>query len=96
MPWELWLGILCEEFPGRLPTEILAEEQRLPAGLLDTVVLYRSYKRAKRTLDAADTTEKRQALEKSRLYDLVEQVEAAIVEEEIAAREQVDERQADG
>jgi hypothetical protein len=65
MPWELWMGILCEEFPGRLPTEILAEERRLPTGLLDTIVLYRSYKRAKRMLDEADTAERREALPKS-------------------------------
>jgi len=41
-----YLSRLCEEFPGRLPTELLAEKGRLPDGLLEEIIASRSYARA--------------------------------------------------
>lgn len=45
-PFAYYLGRLCEEFPGRLPTEIWAEKMRLPEGLLEEIIESRSYARA--------------------------------------------------
>jgi len=39
-------GWLCEEFPGRLPTELMAEQARLPEGFLEEIILSRYYGRA--------------------------------------------------
>lgn len=41
-----YLGRLCDEFPGRLPTEIWAEKMRLPEGLLEEIIESRAYTRA--------------------------------------------------
>jgi hypothetical protein len=45
-PFACYLGYLCDQFPGRLPTEILAERDRLPAGFLDEILDSRHYRRA--------------------------------------------------
>lgn len=37
---------MCEEFPGTLPSALLAEIDRLPAGLLEEIVEARAYGRA--------------------------------------------------
>lgn len=41
-----YLAWLCEEFPGRLPTELMAERARLPDGLLEEIIASRYYARA--------------------------------------------------
>lgn len=45
-PFAHYLSWLCEEFPGRFPTEVMAERERLPYGLLEEVVAARYYGRA--------------------------------------------------
>lgn len=42
------MGWLCEEFPGRLPSEMWAEKLRLPEGLLEEIIESRAYRRAYR------------------------------------------------
>ena len=37
---------MSEEFGGRLPSEILAEVNRLPAGMLEQIIEYRAMARA--------------------------------------------------
>jgi hypothetical protein len=37
---------LCEAFPGRFPTEVLAERDRLPEGFLEDLLEARAYERA--------------------------------------------------
>lgn len=41
-----YLSRMCEEFPGTVPSEIMAERARLPDGLLDEIVASRNYARA--------------------------------------------------
>lgn len=45
-PFAYYWSRLCEEFPGRLPTEIYAEQQRLPAGFLEEIIESRLFARA--------------------------------------------------
>ena len=45
LPVEYWLSRLCEEF-GALPSEMLAELERLPAGTLESILEYRQFGRA--------------------------------------------------
>ena len=47
------LSRLCEEFPGRLPSEILAEMDAAPVGLLETIVEMRAFAAVKRQIDTA-------------------------------------------
>lgn len=75
---------LCEEFPGRLPTEIAEEIDRLPAGFLLQLIEARAYARVKDAVDAADTPEARKRLPKDGLFALVVDIEHELVEEEIA------------
>ncbi len=42
----MYLSRLCEEFPGVLPSAILAERDCLPAGLLEEIIDSRNYARA--------------------------------------------------
>jgi hypothetical protein len=71
-----------EAFPGRLPTEILAEVQRLPVGLLDEILEAKAYRQAKAMVEAADTAEARKRLPKTPLFALVDQIAFELVEEE--------------
>jgi hypothetical protein len=45
-PVAFYWSRMCEEFPGRLPTEIQAEQARLPVGFLEEIIESRSYARA--------------------------------------------------
>jgi hypothetical protein len=45
-PFAFYLSRLCEEFPGVLPSEMVAEIERLPAGLLEEMLESRHYGRA--------------------------------------------------
>ena len=80
---------LCEEFPGRLPSEIHAEIERLPDGFLFDVIEMRAYAGTKR---AYDVSEKQQD---ESLLDLVKEIEAELVQEEINERRRREEA-ADG
>lgn len=46
MPWEWWIGRLCEEFHC-LPSQALREWLRVPAGLLESIIEMRAYAGAK-------------------------------------------------
>lgn len=50
MPWEHYIGRLCQEF-GCRPSQILKELALMPAGMLDRIVDYRSYAAAKAAVD---------------------------------------------
>lgn len=41
-----YLGWLCSEFPGKLPSEVWAERDRLPEGMLEEIIESRNYARA--------------------------------------------------
>jgi hypothetical protein len=45
-PFTYYVSRLCDEFPGRLPTEIFAERDRLPVGFLEEVIASRHFARA--------------------------------------------------
>lgn len=51
LPFEYWIGRLCEEFHC-LPSQALREVMRAPAGLLETIIEFRQYARAKAAYDA--------------------------------------------
>jgi hypothetical protein len=74
---------LCESFPGRFPTEIDAEIDRLPAGFLFHMLEAGAYARVKAAVDAADTEEKRKRLPKGELFTLVVDIEHELAEAEI-------------
>lgn len=74
MPFEFYVGRLCEEF-GALPSEIIAERERLPEGFLERVIECRRYAEAKMTYDRTSTPEARQALrQQSPLAALAERI----------------------
>ena len=72
MPTSLWLAGLCEAFPGRFPSEVLDEIDRLPAGMLDEVVEARHYRRAKAMVDAATTEADRKQLPESFFVEMAD------------------------
>ena len=51
MPVEHYYGWLSKEFGGRLPTELMREEMRLPFGFLLQLLEYRRYAEAKHAND---------------------------------------------
>jgi hypothetical protein len=69
---------LSEEFGGALPSAILAEQQRLPAGFLEQVIEYRNYAAAK----AANTIEPK-GWTSSPMRTLAKEIEHALVQEQI-------------
>lgn len=83
----MWLANLLEAFPGRFPTEVLAELDRLPIGFLDDVIEVKAYRQAKAMVEAATTAEARKRLPKGPLIELVDEIEMELAEEEIAANE---------
>lgn len=78
-PFAFYLSRLCEEFPGRLPTEIMAEMDRLPCGLLDEILESRSYGRAK----AANVADPKGATS-SEMRRLATVIEFELAQEELA------------
>lgn len=72
-PFAAYLAHLCDEFPGRLPTEILDERDRLPEGLLDEIVNTRQYVRAYHAWNANPTVE-------GDLVDLVKEISFELVQ----------------
>ena len=71
----MWVASLCEAFPGRFPTEVLAEYDRLPTGFLEEVLEAGAYREAKARTDAADTKAAVKHLPTTRLYKLVQEID---------------------
>lgn len=76
-----YVGLLCEQFPGRLPRELLAERAALPEGFLDEVVQSLAYSRA-----VAANQANLPGLGDSRLRQIASAIEHEFAAEEIAAR----------
>jgi hypothetical protein len=66
-----------------LLSEILAEEERLPVGLLDEVLEAKAYRIAYDMVERADTAEARKSLPKREFFALVDQIERDLVQEEL-------------
>jgi hypothetical protein len=79
----LYWADLMDVFPGRLFSEIRAEINRLPIGFLEEVLEARAYRQAKQMTDAADTPDARKRLPKGGFFQLVPEIEAELVEEEL-------------
>ena len=75
---------MCESFPGRLPTEIWQETQRLPIGFLDDVVEARAYMSAYRIYKNAKS--KADLPTDAPMVDLVRDVTFAIAADELKKR----------
>ena len=75
----LWLADLCDAFPGRFPSEVMAEIDRLPVGLLSEVLEARAYRHAKSMREAAEQSsnpgEAIKALPKHRMLDMVTEID---------------------
>lgn len=76
----------CEHFPGRLPTEIQQEIDRLPVGFLDEVLEAKYYRQAYHMTQEADTAEAIQRLPKTPLFAMVKAITLALAGEEIEER----------
>jgi hypothetical protein len=77
----LWLAGLCDAFPGRFPTEILAEMSRLPVGMIDDMLEAKAYRQAKDMTDSADTADARKRLPKTPMFNLVKQIDMELAAE---------------
>jgi len=75
MPLEHRIGWLSAEFGGALPSAILAEEARLPAGMLDTILEYRYLARAVAIY-------RQQPEAEGELVDLIREIHAELVQDE--------------
>ncbi len=73
---EQWLSLLCEEFHCR-PSEALEEWERAPAGLLERIVEFRAFARAKQMYEQANTPEQQAALPDDPMIDLVRELDFA-------------------
>jgi hypothetical protein len=81
IPYEFWIGRLCEEFQCR-PSEMVAELRRSPVGLLETIVEYRAYARAKAIYErACETARSRADVPRGDLFDDVAAIEFELVNE---------------
>lgn len=74
---------MSQEFGGARPTVILEEIDRLPAGFMEQLLEYRHFAEAVQALDAADTTERRQALGAHPMVALAEEIEFGMAEAEM-------------
>lgn len=74
---EWWISRLCEEFPGRLPSEVLKEWERAPSGLLETILEMRAFAGVKRQSDAAKTAAE---MPQGTLADLLLEIQAEEIE----------------
>jgi hypothetical protein len=82
------MACLLEAFPGRFPTEIVAEIKRLPVGWLDEVLEAKAYRSAKAMVDAADTKAAQERLPTTALYELVKEITEDLAIEEMELRKQ--------
>lgn len=77
------MDLFCEAFPGRLPSEIWAETQRLPAGYLARLLEVRAYRKAKGMVDAVDGEEAEKRLPRTPLIRLVKAITEELMLEEM-------------
>lgn len=72
-----------EAFPGRLVSEVLAEVDRLPVGLLDDVLEAKAYRQAKQARESAELSgpEAVKHLPKGGLFDLVPLIDYTLAQE---------------
>ena len=61
----------------------MREWQRLPVGCMEEILEARAYATAKAMTDAATTTEARQRLPQTELFDLVKTIEFALAAEDL-------------
>ena len=84
-PLTLYLADLCEAFPGRLPSEVVAEVERLPVGLLEEVLEARAYRHAVAMRESAEQSaspaEAIKRLPRTRLLGLVPEIDMAVAME---------------
>ncbi len=78
----MWLATLSEAFPSRFPSEILAEVARLPVGALEEMLEAKAYRQAKDMVVAADSAEKRKRLPQNALFDLVQDIELELADDD--------------
>ena len=87
----MWLGGLEERYPGRFISEILAEINRLPVGLMEEVGEARAYRQAFEMRKAAEqsdnATEAIERLPQDGLFPLVPEIDFAIAAVEREKRE---------
>ena len=81
MPWEWWVGVLCEEFHC-LPQAVLREIEDAPVGLLEHIVEMRHYARAKARYEAAKD---RSEISDDPLTQVVQAIEFEIAQEQMDA-----------
>ena len=86
MPFEFWIGRLCEEFHC-LPSAAFREWLRAPAGFLEEVIEIRAYAEAKRIYDAA---ENKQQIPKGPIFDMVKRIDLELAKEALDARRTAD------
>lgn len=77
-PFAYYLSRLCEEFPGKFPTEIMAEMDRLPVGMLEEIIESRAYARA-HAANAADVPD----WQASPMRTRAKEIEHELAEEEL-------------
>lgn len=82
------MACLLEAFPGRFPSEIVAELRRQPAGWIDEVLEAKAYRQAKSLVDAADTEDARKRLPSTPLFEVVKEITQDLAIQEIARRQQ--------
>jgi len=80
------MASLCEAFPGRFPTEVWAEIERLPAGMLDDVLEARAYRQVKEMTDGAETQEARRRLPQTPLFARCREIEMDLAAEAMAKK----------
>lgn len=68
----------------------MAEWQRLPLGFLEQLIEYRQFARDWSAIKALDTSEKRAPYRGSGFFDLAEEIEVALVQQEIDTDEPSD------
>jgi hypothetical protein len=83
-PFEWRIARFCEEFHCT-PTVAMAELDRLPMGLVDTILLLRGYASAKRDLEAAKERGDKKSANDPR-FDVVNDIHFAMAEERLRAR----------
>jgi len=67
-----------------MPSEVFAELDRLPVGLLTDALEAKAYRQAKAMTDAAETATARSQLPTTRLFRRVTEIEMTLAAEELA------------
>jgi hypothetical protein len=83
MPWAWWVSQVCELFPGRFPSECLAEWARSPVGLLEDIAEMRAFAAVWRQAEHARTAAE---MPQGPLADLLREIEFGLAAEELSQR----------